>query len=125
MTKEKIETRYTVANGYTHDAMVVYGDTDSVMIKFGDSGEGCTCPYTPLELSSSSCKMMKMTNQRVKNRLLSTNMEIIFVLMKKAKNGWHVGAFKQGVGHVKAAIDLALGAADYVKGSPPRSAYAW
>ncbi len=34
-TKEEVEKRYTVANGYSHDALVIYGDTDSVMVKFG------------------------------------------------------------------------------------------
>jgi DNA polymerase delta subunit 1 len=34
-TKAEVERHYTVANGYKHDAIVVYGDTDSVMIKFG------------------------------------------------------------------------------------------
>lgn len=34
-TKAEVEARYTVANGYEADAMVIYGDTDSVMVKFG------------------------------------------------------------------------------------------
>lgn len=34
-TKQLVEARFTIANGYDHDCKVIYGDTDSVMVKFG------------------------------------------------------------------------------------------
>lgn len=34
-TKELVEKTYCKANGHPHDAVVLYGDTDSVMVRFG------------------------------------------------------------------------------------------
>jgi len=36
-TKNEVESTYTIANGYEHDSKVIYGDTDSVMVRFGVS----------------------------------------------------------------------------------------
>ncbi|KAG8236215.1 hypothetical protein J437_LFUL016219 [Ladona fulva] len=34
-TKQEVEAKYCMAQGYGHDAVVIYGDTDSVMVNFG------------------------------------------------------------------------------------------
>merc|ERR1719221_1017900 len=34
-TKKMVEEHYNIEKGYAHDSLVVYGDTDSVMVKFG------------------------------------------------------------------------------------------
>ncbi|CAH2267635.1 jg16926 [Pararge aegeria aegeria] len=34
-TKSEVEKKYTKSNGYKEDAIVIYGDTDSVMVRFG------------------------------------------------------------------------------------------
>jgi DNA polymerase delta subunit 1 len=43
-TKTFVEETYTKANGHEHDAVVVYGDTDSVMVKFGTPTVADTFP---------------------------------------------------------------------------------
>lgn len=34
-TKQEVEGHFRIDNGYKNDAIVIYGDTDSVMVKFG------------------------------------------------------------------------------------------
>lgn len=34
-TREEVEKKFTIENGYATNAKVIYGDTDSVMVKFG------------------------------------------------------------------------------------------
>ena len=34
-TKQEVEDHYCTSNGYENNALVIYGDTDSVMVKFG------------------------------------------------------------------------------------------
>ena len=67
-TKSEVEARYTIANGYSHDAQVVYGDTDSVMVKFGtkDLGEAMELGRDASEyVSSKFIKPIKLEFEKV------------------------------------------------------------
>ena len=55
-TRDLVEKTYTVANGYPADAVVVYGDTDSVMVKFGYPGVAET-----MELGREAAKFVSNT----------------------------------------------------------------
>ncbi|KAL0091377.1 DNA polymerase family B-domain-containing protein [Phycomyces blakesleeanus] len=58
-TKETVEDVFCVKNGYKHDARVIYGDTDSVMIKFG-----CDNLKEAMDLGQKAAKLVTMEFER-------------------------------------------------------------
>eukprot|EP01071_Lankesteria_metandrocarpae_P010903 Lankesteria_metandrocarpae@DN5381_c0_g1_i2.p1 len=85
-TKEMVESTYTVSAGHEFDADVVYGDTDSVMVKFGtddiaeamrlgrDAAARMTEQFPPpirLEFEKVFCPFMLMNKKRYAGLLYS------------------------------------------------------
>ncbi|WEW61216.1 DNA-directed DNA polymerase delta [Emydomyces testavorans] len=67
-TKDEVEARYKIANGYAHDVKVIYGDTDSVMVKFGvqDLSEAMKLGQEAAEyVSSKFLKPIKLEFEKV------------------------------------------------------------
>ncbi|KAG5439383.1 hypothetical protein PCANB_001957 [Pneumocystis canis] len=66
--KEEIELKYTIENGYTHKAQVIYGDTDSVMINFGvkDISESMKLGYEAANyITSKLIKPIKLEFEKI------------------------------------------------------------
>lgn len=67
-TKQEVESKYTVENGYEANAQVIYGDTDSVMVRFG-----CKDIETAMKLGESfQCASMAKEAEKGENRRRSS-----------------------------------------------------
>ena len=75
-TKSQVESMYSKEHGYEHDAQVIYGDTDSVMIKFGteDLGESMRLGQEAAEkVSASFLKPIKLEFEKCYHPYLLMN----------------------------------------------------
>ncbi|ESW20839.1 hypothetical protein PHAVU_005G019000 [Phaseolus vulgaris] len=62
-TKKLVEDKFRTLNGYKHDAEVIYGDTDSVMVQFGvsDAKEGVSAVEQAMNLGREAAEYISET----------------------------------------------------------------
>jgi len=62
-TKKLVEDKFRTLNGYKHNAEVIYGDTDSVMVQFGvsDAEEGVSAVEQAMNLGREAAEYMSET----------------------------------------------------------------
>ena len=85
--KEFVEENFTVAHDYKHNAVVVYGDTDSVMVKFGEASVMETFPLTIEAAEKCSAifpKLIQLEFEKV-SPLSLANDHLIYVSMPHLK----------------------------------------
>nr|BAE48221.1 DNA polymerase delta subunit [Chlorella sorokiniana] len=72
-TRRRVQERYCKANGYSHDAEVIYGDTDSVMVYFGVDDVAAAMQLgleAAAEVSKAFIKPIKLEFEKVYNPYL-------------------------------------------------------
>jgi DNA polymerase elongation subunit (family B) len=127
-TKAQVESHFNRANGYEHDAIVVYGDTDSVMIKFGTSDLGTSMKLAqeaadrvtktflnPIKLEFEKCyHPYLLMNKKRYAGLLWTNVEKYVLSASRAHldcilsaSGLHLACFWIASGHRLKSSDCA------------------
>ena len=67
-TKRLVESKYCIKNGYKYNSQVIYGDTDSVMVRFGTTDIGESMKYgkeAAEEISKTFIKPIKLEFEKV------------------------------------------------------------
>eukprot|EP00439_Symbiodinium_sp_Y106_P014375 s8800_g2.t1 len=66
-TKQMVQENFCIEKGYAHDAEVIYGDTDSVMVKFGVDDDLVSATFAKpikLEFEKVYCPYLLMNKKR-------------------------------------------------------------